>query len=115
MSHSPQINFDAIATGVTAVLAEREATAKREAEENQRIADAASALETQRANAAVRSEFMALEAKERELKRTLEAYRLPGSAVYLCAPSELGELRRDHNAILFQRAQMLARHPFLKK
>lgn len=115
MSQSPQIDFEAIATGVTAVLAEREATARRESEENQRTAEAASAIETQRANVAVCFEFATLEEKERELKNALDSHKLPGSQVYIGAPLALAELRRDHNAILFQLTQMLARYPFLEK
>ena len=115
MSQSAQIDFEAIAAGVTAVLAEREATVRRQAVENQRIAEAASAMETQRANAAIRSEFAALEAREHTLKAELDSHKLPGSAVCIGAPTVLAELRRDHNAILLQRSQMQARYPFLKK
>ncbi len=115
MTHSAQIDFEAIAAGVTAVLAEREATTQRQAAENLRSAEAASALETQRANAAIQMQFAQLEAEERKLKTALDSHKLPGSQIYLGAPLALAELRRDHNAILLQRAQMLARYPFLKK
>jgi chromosome condensin MukBEF ATPase and DNA-binding subunit MukB len=111
---SPQIDFNEIADGVTAVLNERAHGAQRAQHEAEalRAAEARRQDEAARAQqiASVRADFARLCDRERSLKAEIDTK----FAALQPLQRELSVLGAQHSHLLAERARMQRQYPFLK-